>query len=136
MYATAGIHPYVLPLGLLHDETDRGPLWDPSQNLHSFTYDPKNGTVRSSTISPHAPVGWFYFEGRWGDKHYTLDDPRQYVFAGQYHYVDGPLGPSFKNLNRTEICQRPDRECIINNSLEKDRALRNLRISEEESSIS
>ncbi|KAF2729017.1 hypothetical protein EJ04DRAFT_448156 [Polyplosphaeria fusca] len=105
MYATPGLHPYVLPGGILHDETDRGPLWDPLLNMYSFTYDYKNDTLRASTFNPDAPLGWFYFMGHWGDKFYPLSDPRQYRFVGQYHYVNGPLGPRFKNLGRKEICQ-------------------------------
>jgi hypothetical protein len=104
MYGTAGTHPYILPGGILHDVTDRGPLWDPLQNVHSFTYDHVNDTLRSSTLTPHAPLGWFYFKGRWGDKFYPLSDPRQYRFLGQYHYVDGPLGPRFKSLGREHLC--------------------------------
>ncbi|KAI9658649.1 MAG: Vacuolar protein sorting-associated protein 62 [Bathelium mastoideum] len=39
MYATPGTHAYILPWGLLHDETDRGPLWDPALNFYSYTYE-------------------------------------------------------------------------------------------------
>lgn len=108
MYATPGLHPYVLPWGILHDETDRGPLWDPALNSHAFTYDFKNDTLRASNATPNAPVGWFHFAGHWGDKFYPLGDKRQYRFAGQYHYVNGPLGPKFKNLGRKKICGGPD----------------------------
>ncbi|KAF2807622.1 uncharacterized protein BDZ99DRAFT_391235 [Mytilinidion resinicola] len=112
MYATAGTHPYVLPGGLLHDVTDRGPLWDPLLNSHAYTYDYVNDTLRSSNVTPLAPTEWFYFIGHWGDKFYPLDDPRQYRFVGQYHYVNGPLGPRFKNLGRTRICQG-NNECLV-----------------------
>lgn len=116
MYGTPGDHPYVLPLGLLHDVTDRGPLWDPLQNVHSFTYDYLNRTLRASDLTPKAPVHWFYFRGHWGDKLYPLNDPRQYRFAGQYHYVNGPLGPMFKNLGRQRICQG-NGPCVIKDTL-------------------
>ncbi|KAF2477891.1 uncharacterized protein BDR25DRAFT_206786 [Lindgomyces ingoldianus] len=112
MYATADTHPYILPGGILHDVTDRGPLWDPLLNVHSFTYDYTNDTLRSSNVTPHAPIGWFYFMGHWGDKFYPLSDPRQYRFLGQYHYVNGPLGPRFKNLGRKHVCQG-NGECLI-----------------------
>ncbi|CBX95934.1 similar to vacuolar sorting-associated protein [Plenodomus lingam JN3] len=112
MYATAGLHPYVLPGGILHDVTDRGPLWDPVQNMYSYTYDYQNDTLLSSQLNPAAPVSWFYFGGHWGDKFYQLSDPRQYRFLGQYHYVNGPLGPRFKNLGRQEICQG-NGECML-----------------------
>lgn len=112
MYATAGVHPYVLPGGILHDVTDRGPLWDPVKNLYSFTYDYQTDRLLSSNLNPGMPVSWFYFAGHWGDKFYPLSDPRQYRFLGQYHYVNGPLGPRFKNLGRQEICQG-NGECVL-----------------------
>jgi len=121
MYATPGLHPYILPWGMLHDETDRGPLWDPVLNFHTFTYDYKNDTLRSSNLTPEAPIGWFDYAGHWGDKFYPLSDKRQYRFAGQYHYVNGPLGPKFKNLARKKICGGPDSEpCVIKNWLSED----------------
>ncbi|KAJ5097530.1 hypothetical protein N7456_008251 [Penicillium angulare] len=114
MYATPGVHPYVLPWGLLHDVTDRGPLWDPLLNSHAYTYDYDNDTLLSSTTTPNSPTEWFYFRGHWGDKFYPLGDSRQYRFAGQYHYVNGPIGPRFKHLNRRKVCQGPDKAvCVI-----------------------
>jgi hypothetical protein len=118
MYALPGTHPYILPWGILHDLTDRGPLWDPALNSHLYTYDFKNQTLRSSTRTPNAPIEWFDFAGHWGDKFYPLGDKRQYRFAGQYHYVNGPLGPKFKNLGRKKICQGPESSpCVIKNWL-------------------
>ncbi|KAJ5745638.1 hypothetical protein N7520_010820 [Penicillium odoratum] len=114
MYATPDVHPYILPWGLLHDVTDRGPLWDPLLNSHAYTYDYANDTLRASTTTPTSPTEWFYFGGHWGDKFYPLGDTRQYRFAGQYHYVNGPLGPRFKHLNRIKVCQGPDKStCVI-----------------------
>ena len=104
MYATPGLQPYILPWGLLHDTTDRGPLWDPALNLKSYTFDPSSKILRASVHNPQAPTGWFHFAGHWGDKYYPLSDPRQYRLAGQYHYVNGPIGPKFKNLGRKKIC--------------------------------
>ncbi|KAF9882588.1 Vacuolar protein sorting-associated protein 62 [Aspergillus nanangensis] len=126
MYATPGVHDYLLPWGLLHDQTDRGPLWDPLLNSHSYTYDYDNDILRPSTASPNSPTGWFYYKGHWGDKFYPLGDTRQYRFAGQYHYVNGPIGPRFKHLNRRKICQGPDTSpCVIKNYIwEKKRAQR------------
>jgi len=118
MYATPGPHPYILPWGILHDLTDRGPLWDPALNSHAYTYDFKANTLRSSNITPNAPTEWFHFAGHWGDKFYPLRDRRQYRFAGQYHYVNGPLGPKFKDLGRKKICAGPDSApCVIKNWL-------------------
>ncbi|WPH00455.1 putative vacuolar protein sorting-associated protein tda6 [Acrodontium crateriforme] len=113
MYGTPGLHPYILPWGLLHDQTDRGPLWDPSLNVRSFTYNSTNQEIRSSTRNPKAPVGWFNYAGHWGDKYYPLSDPRQYRFAGQYHYVNGPSGPKFKNLGRRTVCQNSQSGCEV-----------------------
>ncbi|CAG5158919.1 uncharacterized protein ALTATR162_LOCUS5319 [Alternaria atra] len=112
MYATAGVHPYVLPGGILHDVTDRGPLWDPVMNMYSYKYDYQSDRLVASNLNPRAPTSWFYFAGHWGDKFYPLSDPRQYRFLGQYHYVNGPLGPRFKNLGRQEICQG-NGECVL-----------------------
>ncbi|KAL4917458.1 hypothetical protein BDW62DRAFT_201698 [Aspergillus aurantiobrunneus] len=114
MYATPGVHSYILPWGLLHDQTDRGPLWDPLLNSHMYTYDHVNDNLRASMLNPSAPTEWFYFNGHWGDKFYPLGDRRQYRFAGQYHYVNGPLGPRFKHLDRHKVCQGPDEApCIV-----------------------
>ncbi|KAF5864414.1 Vacuolar protein sorting-associated protein 62 [Aspergillus alliaceus] len=126
MYATPGIHDYILPWGLLHDQTDRGPLWDPLLNSHSYTYDYDNDAFLASTSSPDSPTGWFYYNGHWGDKFYPLGDHRQYRFAGQYHYVNGPLGPRFKHLDRHKVCQGPDEEpCVIKDYIgERKRAKR------------
>lgn len=136
MYATPGAHPYVLPWGILHDQTDRGPLWDPALNAHAFTYDYKKDVLRSSNITPHAPTGWFHFAGHWGDKFYALSDKRQYRFAGQYHYVNGPLGPKFKNLGRQKICGGPDTEpCVIKHWLGGESKTRRLQLYGEEADL-
>ena len=80
--------------------------------MYSYTYSYQNDTLLSSNMNPSAPESWFYFAGHWGDKFYPLSDPRQYRFLGQYHYVNGPLGPRFKNLGRQEICQG-NGECVL-----------------------
>lgn len=105
MYGTPGLHPYVLPWGLLHDQTDRGPLWDPLLNQKSYIYNLSTRALYPSTLNPDAPTSWFDYAGHWGDKYYPLSDPRQYRFWGQYHYVNGPTGPRGKNLGREKICQ-------------------------------
>ncbi|MCJ1273458.1 Vacuolar protein sorting-associated protein 62 [Puttea exsequens] len=114
MYATPGTHPYVLPLGILHDETDRGPLWDPALNAHTYTYDHHTDKLRASNRTASSPTNWFYFAGHWGDKLYPLNDSRQYGLVGEYHYVNGPLGPRFKHLGRRKVCQgRYTDPCVI-----------------------
>lgn len=117
MYGTAGTHEYVLPFGLLRDVTDAGPLWDPALNAYTYTYDLETGKLHPSNFTPDAPTEWFYFRGHWGDKFYPLNDPRQYEFAGQYHYVNGPLGPMFKDLGRNTVCQGHG-GCVIKSLLE------------------
>jgi hypothetical protein len=125
MYATPGFHEYVLPWGLLHDTTDRGPLWDPLLNSHYYTYDFLTDDLRASNLSPLSPIEWFYFNGHWGDKFYQLGDRRQYRFGGQYHYVNGPLGPRFKHLGRRKVCQgRYEKSCVIRNFVEEENRLK------------
>jgi len=129
MYATPGVHPYILPFGILRDETDRGPLWDPLLNTLSYTYTtpssssshfsqsnhtPTPERLTPSTHTPHAPTNWFFYNGHWGDKLYPASDSRQYQFAGQHHYVSGPLGPRFKHLMRRKVCQgRYQDRCVV-----------------------
>ena len=121
MYPRPGLHPYILPLGILHDQTDRGPLWDPLLNTMSYTYDTKNDTLSASNYTSDAPTEWFFFNGHWGDKLYPMDDSRQYEFVGQYHYVTGPLGPRFKHLGRRKVCQGPYKnKCVIKQWLEAE----------------
>ena len=146
MYATPGTHAYILPWGLLHDITDRGPLWDPRKNFRAYWYDYTVGGRGSSATTeegggedgegeehereeeglepvreqPDAPTGWFHYAGRWGDQLYGLDDRRQGRLFGQYHYVTGPEGPKFKNLAREKMCFT--RRCRILHSIAEGRA--------------
>ncbi|KIX03717.1 uncharacterized protein Z518_07270 [Rhinocladiella mackenziei CBS 650.93] len=132
MYSTPGTHPYILPWGILHDVTDRGPLWDPALNSHAYTYDYKADILRSSNLTPSAPTEWFQFRGRWGDKFYPLNDKRQYRFAGQYHYVNGPKGPKFKDLDRKKICAGPEESpCVIKNWLSSGDKIGRLHLTNE-----
>jgi hypothetical protein len=136
MYAQPGSHPYVLPFGMLADVTDRGPLWDPAQNYLAYHYNTSithdvdarsalstgalteahHVSFQPAADNPKAEVGWWWFNGQWGDKFYKLSDRRQWRFAGQYHYVNGPLGPRFKNLGRSRVCQSRG-SCTIVDSL-------------------
>ncbi|PBP19677.1 vacuolar protein sorting-associated protein [Diplocarpon rosae] len=139
MYASPGTHPYVLPFGLLADVCDRGPLWDPAQNYLAYHYNTSithdadartmatnlplahmKSSLQPAADNPEAPMGWWWFAGHWGDKYYTLGDRRQWRFAGQYHYVNGPLGPRWKNLGRSKVCQSRG-ECKIVDSLQEGR---------------
>jgi hypothetical protein len=137
MYATPGNHPYILPFGLLADVTDRGPMWDPAQNYLAYHYntsvthhaDAKSfgvptiqqvkDTLQPAAQNPKAPIGWWWYAGHWGDKFYELGDFRQWRFVGQYHYVNGPFGPRFKNLGRSKVCQSRG-SCMIQSTLKGD----------------
>ena len=114
MYSTPGYQPYILPLGLLQDRTDRGPLWDPALNMLTYTYNHHTDILHPTASTPSAPTSWFFFNGHWGDKSYSLDDKRQYGLIGEYHYVNGPLGPRFKHLGRRKVCEGAYEDpCII-----------------------
>ncbi|KAJ2902086.1 vacuolar protein sorting-associated protein [Zalerion maritima] len=52
MYANPGDHPYVLPFNMLRDQTDRGPMWDPSLNTYSYFYDYRAGLEDSPGPEP------------------------------------------------------------------------------------
>lgn len=122
MYATPGDHPYVLPFKMLKDVSDKGPLWDPALNNYAYHYNYKlekhtqldeeiiqakhTPSLVPAAKNPDAPTSWFHYNGYWGDRLYTLADIRQWRLFGQYHYVTGPTGPKFKQLNRFKMCQR------------------------------
>ncbi|PSS27591.1 hypothetical protein M430DRAFT_24027 [Amorphotheca resinae ATCC 22711] len=146
MYAMPGLQPYVLPFGLLADVTDKGPLWDPALNFLAYHFNTtithnadaksmppeppspesphtskvhrRTDMLQPASCNPDAPMGWFWFKGHWGDKFYQLADERQWRFAGQYHYVNGPLGPRFKNLGRSRVCQSGSK-CRMLDSIEE-----------------
>lgn len=110
MYPAPGAHPYVLPFGLLADETDKGPLWDPAANAYAYHYDYTAGVdnpegLEPAATNPDAATDWFHFDRPWGDELYPLRDERQWRLFGQYHYITGPRGPKFKNLARRKVCQ-------------------------------
>ncbi|KAH8879316.1 hypothetical protein GQ53DRAFT_756121 [Thozetella sp. PMI_491] len=116
MYAKPGNHPYVLPFGWLKDQTDKGPLWDPSLNTYAYFYDYEQDredkaagreptSLTPAASNPKLPTSWFHFKGWWGDDTFELRDRRQWRLFGQYHYVQGPTGPRFKRLWRHKVCQ-------------------------------
>lgn len=99
-YATPGDHPHALPLGLLIDHTDAGPLWDITANFRGFWFDNSTRTFTSAggagvggIRQEEEGVGWLSFAGRWGDKQYRLFEHGQYcVGTDACLYVDGPQG--------------------------------------------
>jgi hypothetical protein len=91
-YPTPGVHYYAIPFHLLSDHTDKGHLWDPLKNNYLYHYDLATDTLTPDVENLNAPVGWFHYEGRWGDKFYPLNDRRQYRVVGQvYTCLSPPL---------------------------------------------
>lgn len=68
MYAFPGDHAYVLPFKMLKDQTDRGPLWDPSLNNYAYFYN--------YTVTPPPPED---DEGG-GEEDLSLDESTPYPF--------------------------------------------------------
>jgi hypothetical protein len=83
--------------------------WSPSSPLssspHTLSPSELESSFQPASCNPKAPLSWWWYNGHWGDKFYDLGDRRQWRFAGQYHYVNGPLGPRYKNLGRSRLCQ-------------------------------
>jgi hypothetical protein len=75
-----------------------------SDSISTLSQNQRDAFIPASS-NPSAPTSWFWYSGHWGDKFYELGDWRQWRFVGQYHYVNGPLGPRFKNLGRSKVCQ-------------------------------
>lgn len=126
VYATTGAHNHDigdvhLPwLGLVNDYTDTGALWDPIQSAYWYKWSlpapPPAGSTFPATrdvatlgyLDPYdastSPVGWFYFQGRWGDFRYKKEDKRQEDLLGlAWKYDSGPNGPAFKKLQRANV---------------------------------
>lgn len=137
MYAKPGVHPYIIPFGILKDATDKGPLWDPALNYYAYIYemdpghdigvrwasdDPSKFSNKTDTLTPtrenpDAPVSWFHFSGHWGDRFYPLSDKRQYRFFSEWAHVSGPPGPKFKAPGRKNICFKQS-GCTVLSSIE------------------
>lgn len=83
-YARPGIHYYAIPFHLLADVTDKGTLWDVTKNAYIYQWNMTSDMLMASDETPGAPVEWFDYDGRWGDRFYPLSDRRQYRVAGQY----------------------------------------------------
>ena len=103
---------YFLNMSITHDVDTQVavPGWIPPvdelPSLDMQTLPPELDEQRFEPAlnNPDAPTGWFWYSGHWGDKFYTLGDWRQWRFARQYHYVNGPMGPRYKNLGRSTVC--------------------------------
>jgi len=122
-YATSGDHDYTLPLGLLKDQTNKGPIWDVTKNFRGFWYTPSSGAI---SIAPGAASGglvqssegtsWLNFGGPWGDQKWPTNKFGQYCIGDECHISDGPTGPLSKNLGRTVPCQ-DESSCTVKTSL-------------------
>ena len=142
---TSGDHDYSLPFGLLKDQTNKGPIWDVTNNFRGFWYTPSSGALSSAAgagsgglAQPAEGPSWLNFGGLWGDKQWPTDRFGQYCIADECHISDGPtgkraisvdpswratnthpvhpIGPLSKNLGRTVPCQ-DESSCTIITSL-------------------
>jgi hypothetical protein len=89
-----------------------------SQSFRSLQVHQSKDAFVPASRNPDAPTSWFWFKGHWGDKYYQLSDERQWRFAMQYHYVNGPFGPRYKNLGRSMVCQS-GKTCRMLESIEE-----------------
>lgn len=105
-------------------------LWDPALNADVYSLNltssplpppnpwyPATPTTRANSAAqpdsykfqpalhnPTAPIGWFHFDGFWGDRQLPVSDPRQYGIGGLWHWANGPRGPKWKDLGRRNMC--------------------------------
>lgn len=120
-YATPGKHAYALPFALLSDSCSQGYLWDPLLNLISYVHEPsakgwpEQPKFKASMSNPRVHSSWLEYQGRWGDKRFTLGDAkgRNYRFAGELKYLSGPTGPWDKSLDRKIICEHKNKPCEL-----------------------
>lgn len=113
----------MLPFGLLSDYANAGMLWDPALNANVYALnfsstplpphvawwpsDPAEEAVMQlhpALQNPTAPVGWFRYNGFWGDKQLPVGDPRQFGIGGLWSWANGPRGPRWKDLWRRNVC--------------------------------
>ncbi|EAQ85611.1 hypothetical protein CHGG_06864 [Chaetomium globosum CBS 148.51] len=126
MYASPGMHPYVLPFKMLKDITDKGPLWDPSLNNYAYWYDyevnrdeEKNFNPSKIRTKPHTCsvrtldltdfVGSIS-RGQWGRRHLPPERPGGQVAGclGEYPlHHEGRSGPKAKRLDRRKAFHCP-----------------------------
>jgi hypothetical protein len=133
-YAIDGIHDHDLgdlhlpTPGFVNDYTDAGPLWDPIKNAYWYEWtappivptnatppplqNPTRDTNKWGTFTTYdkiTPLGYLYFNGRWGDYQYNSSDPRQDSLLGlAWKYETGPTGPADKNIARKEVWSTTD----------------------------
>ncbi|KAI0368873.1 hypothetical protein BV20DRAFT_1053639 [Pilatotrama ljubarskyi] len=107
-YATPGKHCHDLPLDLLCDQTDAGPLV-------------AGGAGSGAQAEAVEGADWLSFAGMWGDEQYPVLEHGQYCLpvgdTDECQFSSGPTGPIAKNLGRTAVCQHDDSSCTVNTSL-------------------
>jgi len=96
---TPGDHDYSLPLGLLKDQTNKGPIWDVTKNFRGFWYTPSSGAISiargagsGGLLQPTEGTSWLNFGGGWGDQKWPTNKFGQYCVEDQCHISDGPTG--------------------------------------------
>lgn len=115
-YGTPGTHDHTipglnLPAGPLEDFTSQGPLWDPTLNTYTFSFNPASSTL--TPYDPATPSSWIRFSGQWGDQQLPDDAKGQYVIFGQAKFVGGPTGPAAKDLGRSNVCPGSVSPCVV-----------------------
>lgn len=81
--------------------------------------DSSAGTITPTAANLEAPISWFHYRGRWGDAELPKSDKRQYhaPIVGEKAFVDGPRGPRFKGLGRTDVCPLHITGCKLNGTI-------------------
>ncbi|KAI0652516.1 hypothetical protein C8Q79DRAFT_997541 [Trametes meyenii] len=126
-YATSGKHCHDLPLDLLCDQTDAGPIWDPTLNYRGFWFDNSTktfsvagGAGEGGNVVDSEGASWLQYAGAWGDEQYPVLEHGQYCIplgdTDECQFVSGPTGPIAKNLGRNLVCQR-ENSCSVKSSL-------------------
>ncbi|KAJ4367962.1 hypothetical protein N0V86_009803 [Didymella sp. IMI 355093] len=92
---------------LLVDQCKAGPRFDPLLSSYVYAYDRTfrdavPGQFKGLNTSS-LQTGWLFFEGHWGDQEYPASDKRQKSLVGFLKYVDGPTGPTSKQLDRKRV---------------------------------
>ncbi|AET37472.1 uncharacterized protein Ecym_1225 [Eremothecium cymbalariae DBVPG len=128
-YPSIGQYAHDIPFFFspLSDFTDRGTLWDPAMNFYAYTYNGSTATPHGDT-EKRIGTDWLYFQGHWGDKKYPWNDKRQRWFFMQWKFIEGPVGPLCKNLERETVCQKIKltnfwRGCLIRHMIKRGQGL-------------
>ncbi|KAJ6263872.1 hypothetical protein Dda_0009 [Drechslerella dactyloides] len=116
-YAIDGKHDHTIPgvnlpgSFFLTDDTNAGVLWDPLQSAYFYKFDGNSNTFTPYDVT--TPVNWLYYQGHWGDKQYPTSNPNQMILFKQPKFADGPGGPIFKELQRSDVCPSNVKPCWI-----------------------